>query len=664
MKNKMVRQTQFKTGEVDVQNFKRTDIEEYLTAAQSLLNCEVGTTGLAKKRKGTFKVANATSYCIPESKIYEFVDQFLNYYILISNQEFFTILDTDGNFIQTVVTPYSAADLLAIDYAQDNDSIILANQNYPPARIYVSSYDPIVFSYEALNIYPYPAYDFNDIDYNSFTVNLSVTGTTLTFQFTGVGANPGFNSSWVGGQIIGGGANDTDPVGYAIITAVSYSGSGGGTVTFTGLIQIPFLTVGYSTVGSQYSVRKPAWSFDLGYPAKVLYFQNRLWFANTRTLNNTIFGSHINGPINFDVGIGADTDAIIYSIGVTNSGQINWLNGGKQIEIYSENFEFACPQDQNSALTPATFVIRQQSSYGSSSSLKPVTYLNDSYYITKTGNAIINFHFDGVGLAYTSANVSVAGSHLAKNPSNRALLRGSDQSQDNFVYFLNEIDNTITAFQFAQEYKLAALTPIVFQSDVTLIDIAAINNKIFILKLYDLTGEFILEVMDDNIKIDSARDAIMSEDGIVTGLDELNGYTVQVVYEKQDYGQYLVSEGEIIVDNEGLPESSITVGLLYNVEIKPMYLYAGTENSPFQKNISRIYIDYYNSINFYINGKLVPYQKFSDIQAGLPLQPRTDTAIVASVDGWDRFSTITITQSAPFDLQILAIAYQISVSYL
>lgn len=53
MATELIRQTMFTSGEVDPINYKRTDFKDYLTAAQSLLNIEVGTTGLAKKRKGT-----------------------------------------------------------------------------------------------------------------------------------------------------------------------------------------------------------------------------------------------------------------------------------------------------------------------------------------------------------------------------------------------------------------------------------------------------------------------------------------------------------------------------------------------------------------------------------------------------------------------------------
>lgn len=699
MTGKMVRQTRFTTGEVDQVNWKRTDAEEYLTAAQSLKNCEVGTTGLAKKRKGTQYMFNATPYANPNSRLYDFIDKNGDHYLLMSANRKFYVLNTPTEqsqlvtirnndvvtirgdyvvvgengtaFVQEISpTPYTTTDLDEIDYTQDGDSIIFTHPDYRPGRVYISDYgtSPPTFAFDYLDIYPLPAYDFNQINYNSFNVTLSVNLSTqvLTFQFTSLSGNPGFTNDWIGGVIIGGGTSPTSPIGYAIIQTVSYSA---GTVTFTALIQQPFETTNFSPKGSGYSIRQPAWSDNLGYPAKVAYYQNRLWMGNTKALPTGIFGSKINSPINYDVGTGADTDAIVYIIGQNDSGQITWMNGGKQLEIYCENYEFACPQDQNTALTPGTFAIRQQSSYGSSSILKPVTYINDSYYASKTGKALINFHFNGVGLTYVASNISVASSHLVNNPSNRALLRGSDQSQDNFIYFVHQDNDTLTAFQFSNESKLAALTPVVFQENVELIDIVSINNQIFMLKFYTLTNVYTIERFDESIKVDSWREASMASDGAVTGLSALNGYTVQVVYNNQDFGQYEVVNGSITVDNPDEIAVTVIIGLLYDVEIIPMYPFAGVQSAPYYKNLNRIYIDYYQSLDFTINGKLVPYQTFKNIQAGLPLQPTTDTAIIGPVSGWNRNISgvndiVVIRQSSPFDLQILSIGYQINVAVL
>jgi hypothetical protein len=167
------------------------------------------------------------------------------------------------------------------------------------------------------------------------------------------------------------------------------------------------------------------------------------------------------------------------------------------------------------------------------------------------------------------------------------------------------------------------------------------------------------------VRIDGALTLTMQSSGVITGLSIYNGYTVQVVFDGQDFGQYTVVGGTITVYNPHGYSGTALVGFLYTVVITPMFPFSGATESPFYKHVSRIYVDYYNSLAIYINGNLVPYQNFAAIQAGIPIFPQTDTAIVDPFYGWNRFDfddgspIITITQSAPFDMQILSIGYQI-----
>ncbi len=266
-------------------------------------------------------------------------------------------------------------------------------------------------------------------------------------------------------------------------------------------------------------------------------------------------------------------------------------------------------------------------------------------------------------MTYISSNISAAASHLVKNPINRALLRGSDTSQDNFIYFLND-DYTITAFQFATEYKLSALTPIEFQEDVFCLDITTIDNAVCMLKFYSRTGQYVIEQFDDSTRMDGTITTTMNSAGLISGLSEYNGYTVEVVFDGQDFGEYVVDAGVIMVSNPHAVSGVVTVGLLYDVAIVPMYPFSGEAESAFKKQVKRIYVDYHHSLDFEINNQLVPYQNFEEIQAGLSISPKTDTEIVTPFFGWNRFDAegtpiISITQSSPFDLQITSIGYQI-----
>jgi len=664
MATRTIRQTRFTMGEVDEVNWKRTDFEDYLAAAQSLLNVEIGSTGLAKKRPGSKTLLEVNDYASPNSKLYEFTDKFGNFYLVLSAPLFlhvFSISENEVELYQSVATPYTSDQLLQLDYTEDNDSLIFTIGNNQPSRLFISSYNPAVFAFEALNIFPYPAYDFGQINYDNYTVSLSGNTTTATFTITGLGSDPGYTTAWIGGQIIGGGDTSEQPLGYGIISnVVPWNGS---QVVFTLDVRIPFKIPG-STKGSEYSIRQPSWSNDLGWPRKVAFYQNRVWYGNTESLPNSVFGSQINKPNNFDVGTGEDTDAIIYTLGQTNTGGITWINPGKQLEIYTSNFEFVAPQDVNTALTPETFTIRQQDAFGSSSSLKPVNYTNDSYYASKTGKAFINFRFDGIGQAYTSTNISIASSHLIKQPKNRALVRGTDSSQDNFVYLLND-DNTITCFQFALQGGLAAFTPFVFEVDqdgnsiVDTLDIFTIDNEVYLLKYYTLSENYVIEKFQEKYKLDSVLDSTMDINGEVLGLQLLNGYTVSVLFDSQDYGEYLVEDGMIQVFNPNQNSGPVEVGLIYPFEVRTMYIYDGPGKNNWSKHLTEINIDYYQSLNFYINGKLVPYQTFENTQQQLPPVPQTGTATFYPVRGWNKYDTITITQNAPFDIQILSIDYQI-----
>jgi len=159
----------------------------------------------------------------------------------------------------------------------------------------------------------------------------------------------------------------------------------------------------------------------------------------------------------------------------------------------------------------------------------------------------------------------------------------------------------------------------------------------------------------------------MSQLSLISGLDHLNGYYAEITFDNQDYGQSLdvngnpapVTGGVCYVFNPNGAYGHVTVGLIYNVQLSPMYVFAGAEGADYYKQITRIYVDYYLSLDFEINGVTVPYQNFIRIQDGIPLEPLTGTAVFPAVSGWNRFYTFNITQESPFDLQVTSIAYQI-----
>lgn len=667
----VVSQAAFNAGEVDEIFWRRTDLPGYLRGAQELENMETTYTASIQKRRAT-RICNTTTHATALTQLYPFQDKFGNYYIILAYNERMDIIETlTFTVIQTLTVPYSSFDIVNLDYDNNNDVLVLTHQLYPTARIYISDYttDPYTFVYQVLDIYPQPGYDFGNINYNQFVVTISVTGTVLTFTFSGLSGDPGFTSAWVGGIIIGGGTSIESPLGYAIITAVgAYSM---GSVAFTATVYQPFQTTNYIPIGNGYSVRQPVFTAALGYPAVVSFYQNRLFLGNTTSLQDVVFGSRINAFTNFDIGVGGDVDALIYNIGKSDTGGIIAFNPGKQLEIYTRNYEFVCPQEQSVGLTPATFSIRQQSANGSNGVMKPVSYLNDTYYAAKAGSSIINFHFNGVGLAYTSTNVSIASSHLVKNPINRALQRSIAGAQNSYIYFLNQ-DRTVTSFQFVTEFKdgavpVAAMTPITNDPNVTIIDILGMNDQVYFLKYYTLSNVYVIDVFDDQIYsrnnqifLDTIIVSTMASNGVVNGLGNFNGYVVTVVFQGQDFGNYLVEGGQVAVLNPDGYSGDVLVGIPFAVNIVTMAEFAGEQATDAYKLNTRLSVDYYNSLDFYVNGIQVTYQTFKDIQNNLPISTKTGVVRQGVSGGWEQYRHEYIMQDSPFNLQISRISYQIA----
>lgn len=681
----MVRQSSFALGQVDKRNWKRMELAEYLTGCQSLQNMIITTTGAATKRLGTnVKLDISSQSNIPFTRAYQLRDIHGNFYMALLEGQTANIYSVDSGivtFYQTVSgLPYAATDVPRIDYSANDDVLVLTHQSYPPGRIYAVTYTAglPVWGYQALAIFPIPSQDFGNINYNNFPASLTVLGTTFTLVLTGVAP---FTTAWIGGQIIGLGNSDLQPLGLGLITNVVNSGT---STTFTGVVQVPFNTSTPGTLGSQYAIRQPAWSAALGYPGKTVFYQNRLWLAATPSLQTTIFGSQINQPLNYDVGTGNDANAIVYDIGSGESGNINWLNAGKQLEIFCENQEFACPQELNIALTPQTFSVRQQSSFGSSELMKPVSYINDSYYLSKNGRSLNNFHFNGIGQTYASTNITVQSQDLMLGIVKANLIQAYSSEQDNVIFFqVFDGPNDFTMFQFAAEYKLAALTPMVFdqrfvddRSAINVVCTVVVDNELYMIKDLQISGVRViegLEIQQNEIPfyLDSESTNTLQASGLITGIPYLNGYNAHLFYEGQDFGTSMqmvngelvngvVANGQCYFGNPNGNTGFCNVGILFENNIVPMYIWAGAIESNYKKQITQIFIDYYESLDFRVNGKLVFYQDYTDVQAGTQsMVPHTDTAIVEPMLGWERFQTFTISQRSPFNLTVSAIAYQV-----
>lgn len=123
----------FTGGEVSPTLTGRYDLERYATSAQCVENMLPGLHGDAARRPGTRFVADLGEYAVLIPFSFN-VDADQNFVIILSHQAL-RVSDGTGTLSAPVETPYAAADLLRISWAQVGDVVYLAHPAYALHKI-------------------------------------------------------------------------------------------------------------------------------------------------------------------------------------------------------------------------------------------------------------------------------------------------------------------------------------------------------------------------------------------------------------------------------------------------------------------------------------------------------------------------------------------------
>ena len=123
----------FTGGEVSPTLTGRYDLERYATSAQCVENMLPGLHGDAARRPGTRFVTDLGGYAVLVPFSFN-VDADQNFVIILSHQAL-RVSDGSSALSAPIETPYTAADLLRISWAQVGDVVYLAHPSYPLYKI-------------------------------------------------------------------------------------------------------------------------------------------------------------------------------------------------------------------------------------------------------------------------------------------------------------------------------------------------------------------------------------------------------------------------------------------------------------------------------------------------------------------------------------------------
>lgn len=396
-----------------------------------------------------------------------------------------------------------------------------------------------------------------------------------------------------------------------------------------------------------------AWSAVRGYPAAVVFHQNRLVFAGTIDEPDGIWMSKIGSYFNFDIGEAKDDEAISLTAATGDVNEIRYLVSNRDLQIFTASGELYIPTYQNQAITPTNIQIRKQTPYGSAY-VQPASIDGATVFTAINGRIVREYIYTDAEQAYTASPVSTLASHLINDPKCMAVAHSGFGLPDSYA-ILTLGNGEAALFSSNRAERRAAWTSV--KTTGQFCSVCAIKDRIFA-NVYDEYGELQLCEFDSDTGLD-----FWIYQPIVSDLVDVSS-----LYSDGDEVEVVVTDGTDIsslltftvnADNNvdltaftGYGFTYAWVGKKFDAKLVTNPIDASLGNGPATgqvRGLANVVVDLKDARSMTVNTR--------------PLV--TDTSFTGKKEfrvlGYDRNPQITIEQNDPLSLQINGIIAELIV---
>jgi len=478
----------------------------------------------------------------------------------------------------------------------------------------------------------------------------------------------------------------------AIIDENTYEITAGGTATSTAIGGgTPIITSGAATT----EWYEQSYSDLRGFPQAICFHEDRLWFAGTPSQPDALWGSKSGEYFNFDLGTGADNDSIEIdaNTGVTN--EIRHLVSNRDLQVFASQGEFIIPTFDNQPLKPTNVKIVQQTPFGTGF-VRPVPLEGPTLFVQGTGTGVREFVFTDNENAYTGSLVSLLSEHLISNPVDIAVITGGLDRSTGYAFFVMD-NGEIAVYYSLRGEKRSGWTRWVTnqgsgRSTDKFISVTAIGNNLFALTQRN-TGansytRFYIERFDKDALMDC--ESLTDNSGIgddVAGqfgtggpsysyssfwnksTPFLGGDLAIVDHNNNDYFGEITSAalssgtGFSIKDIKAL--TSAKIGIFFKVIIKTLPIDAQVMGGPLTgepRKITKVIVDLNETLSLSVNDTDMILRQVNDNITSSFIDART--AVTGKKEffvlGFSRDPRVTISQTAPFKLQLNGMVVEVA----
>jgi hypothetical protein len=431
--------------------------------------------------------------------------------------------------------------------------------------------------------------------------------------------------------------------------------------------KLPDSTVGVANANTRWSLG--AFDGDQGFPRAVAFYEERLYFAGTPGQPQTIFGSKTADFENMTPGTN-DDDAINITIA---SGQVNVIRHmipGRFLQIMTTSSEFTLSGGTGTQpVTPTSVNVLRETTFGSGD-VRPLRAGASTIMVQKGLEKVkeVTFDLDTDGLV--GRDLTILAEHLTRGGVTDMVW----QQEPELVLWFVHSDGTLIGLSYDPQNQtigwhthpmgnsgvVESITAIpsgaedqVYLSVKRTIDGSTVRHIVFMENIYFGTD------IDDAFYVDSGLTYDSTATTTISGLNHLEGETVQILADGSAHPDKVVSGGVVTLDRSA---STVHVGYSYDSKMQTLRLEAGADDGVSQGKIKRIHgvtVRFIDTVGAEVgpdenNLDRIPFRDSSmNMDEAVPMFDGDKEITFPS--GYDNDARVFVRQTQPLPMTILAV---------
>lgn len=429
---------------------------------------------------------------------------------------------------------------------------------------------------------------------------------------------------------------------------------------------LPDSSVGSANANTRWSLG--AFNGDQGFPRAVAFYEERLYFAGTEGGPQTIFGSKTADFENMTPGTN-DDDAINVTIASDQVNVIKHMIQGRFLQLLTTSAEFTMSGGTGTQpVTPTNVNVLRETTFGSSD-VRPIRAGSSTILIQKGQEKVkeITFNLDVDGL--TGRDLTVLAEHLGRG----GLTDMIWQQEPELILWFVHADGRLIGLSYDPANNTVGWHKHTLGGTATVESITAIpsgaEDQVYLSVKRTIDGSTVRHICYmKTIDFDTIEDAFFVDSGLtydgsatttITGLNHLEGETVQILADGSSHPDKTVSGGSVTLDRSS---EKVHIGYHYDSTVETLRIEAGADDGISQGKIKRIHgvtVRFLETVGADVgpdtnNLDTIQFRDSSmAMDEAVPLF--TGDKEIAFPSGYDSDSRVVVQQTQPLPMTVLAV---------